>query len=364
MKKWTWMTAVALVGTMTASSMAVDFVKDVEPILAKRCFECHGPKKDKGDFRMHTLAEIEKAEGLLVKGKPEESTLFQRISLPADDADIMPPKGDPLTAAEQETIKKWIAEGASFGDWKESKIDAAEGDEEAHAAPKIEKLPEVPAASADALKRLQEAGALAMPLANNTNLLNVDFRAAAAETGDAQLAHLRPVADQVAWLGLAGTKVTDTGLEQIKGLKNLRRLHLEKTNITDAGLAHLSGLAELRYLNLYGTKVSDAGLAHLKGLKNLEKLYLWQTEVTDAGAKALKEALPNITINRGWEGPVPVAAAPVDPNSPEAKFAALAAQFVTDSCCDKAHKAGKVCEHPCCKEALAAGKVCEKCNKK
>lgn len=362
MKTWNWMTAAALLGGLSASTFAVDFAKDVEPILAQRCYECHGVDKDKGDFRLHTLEEIQKVEGLIVAGKPEESSIFHRISLPADDADIMPPKGDPLTAEQQETIKKWIAEGANFGDWKAAASASAE--KEGHGEPKIEKLPEVPAANADALKRLQEAGALAMPLANNTNLLNVDFRANAAETGDAQLALLRPVAEQVAWLGLAGTQVTDTGLEQIKGLKNLRRLHLEKTALTDAALAHLAGFAELRYLNLYNTKVTDAGLAHLKGLKNLEKLYLWQTEVTDAGAKALKEALPNLAINRGWEGPAPVVAAQPDPNSPEAKFAALATQFKADSCCDKAHKGGTVCEHPCCKEALAANKACEKCNPK
>ncbi len=42
------------------------------------------------------------------------------------------------------------------------------------------------------------------------------------------------------------------------------------------------------YLNLYGTQVTDKGIAQLKGLRNLEKLYLWQTGVTQEGATALK----------------------------------------------------------------------------
>ncbi len=357
---------------------AVDFVKEIEPILAKTCYECHGPKKQKGDLRLDQKETITKAEGVLVAGKPDESEIYKRIILPKDHDDIMPPKGDPLSKEQQELIKKWISEGANFGEWKEAKGDGAAATAEGKSAPagepKIEKLPEVPAASEDALARLHEAGALAMPLANNTNLLNIDFRAEAAKTGDAQLALLKPVAQQVAWLGLAGTQVTDTGLEQIKGLKNLRRLHLEKTGITDAGLAHMAGLSELRYLNLYGTKVTDAGLAQLKGLKNLEKLYLWQTQATDAGVNGLKQALPNVQINKGVEAlpapaPAAAAAAPApatapDPNSPEGKFAALAKDFKADSCCAKAHKDGKVCEHPCCKEALAAGKVCQKCNPK
>ncbi len=39
-------------------------------------------------------------------------------------------------------------------------------------------------------------------------------------------------------------------------------------------------------------------------------------------------------------------------------------KFKEGSCCDKAEKAGKKCEHACCVEADKAGKVCEKCNKK
>ena len=35
-----------------------------------------------------------------------------------------------------------------------------------------------------------------------------------------------------------------------------------------------------------------------------------------------------------------------------------------ESCCDKAKKAGKECEHKCCQEAAKAKKVCEKCNPK
>ena len=34
-----------------------------------------------------------------------------------------------------------------------------------------------------------------------------------------------------------------------------------------------------------------------------------------------------------------------------------------ESCCDKAKKAGKTCEHPCCVKAAKDGKTCEKCNK-
>jgi hypothetical protein len=39
-------------------------------------------------------------------------------------------------------------------------------------------------------------------------------------------------------------------------------------------------------------------------------------------------------------------------------------KYTDGSCCDKAAKAGKTCEHKCCVDAAKDGKVCEKCNKK
>ena len=45
---------------------------------------------------------------------------------------------------------------------------------------------------------------------------------------------------------LDGTKVTDAGLADLKGLKRLTHLYLCDTGVTDAGLAHLKGLTELQ----------------------------------------------------------------------------------------------------------------------
>jgi hypothetical protein len=133
------------------------------------------------------------------------------------------------------------------------------------------------------------------------------------------------VSEQLVWLNLANTGVTDAGLKTLTGFKNLRRLHLEKTGVGDEGLASLKNLGELQYLNLYGTKVSDKGLASLAGLKKLKNVYLWQTSVTDAGAADLAKAVPGIYINRGIDPPAKVVeiAAPTPP--PAAPAAAPAA---------------------------------------
>ena len=63
----------------------------------------------------------------------------------------------------------------------------------------------------------------------------------------------------------------------------------------------MKNLASLEYLNLYGTQVTDAGLGELEGLKNLRAIYLWQTKVTPEGVESLKKALPQCEINTGWD---------------------------------------------------------------
>src|SRR5579863_294284 len=97
-----------------------------------------------------------------------------------------------------------------------------------------EQLPTVPPADAQAVQKINGLGGGAMPLAANTNLLSVNFSLAGAKVDDAALESLKGVTEQLVWLNLANTSVTDAGLKCLAGLKNLRRLHLEKTGIGDA----------------------------------------------------------------------------------------------------------------------------------
>jgi mono/diheme cytochrome c family protein len=278
----------------------VDFAKQVQPILAETCYSCHGAEKQKGKLRMDSLEAFNKGGEngpIVTAGDPAKSPIYTRTTLPPDHDDIMPPKGDPLKKEQTELIAKWISQGASFGEWK------GVAASETAAGPKKIELPTVAAADAGALEKVRGAGAMAMPLAQNINLLDVNFQSIADKTTDAQLALLAPVAQQVYALNLAGSKVTDAGLAQLAPLTNLRSLHLEKTAITDAGLVHLKGLTNLEYLNLYGTGVTDAGLANLEGLKNLRALYLWGSKATDAGAEKLQKALPQCAVNTGYKEP-------------------------------------------------------------
>ncbi len=100
---------------------AVDFAKEIQPLLESSCVQCHGADKDKGKLRLHTKADLAKggdSGAALEAGKPDASLLVKRLLLAEDDDEAMPPKGKAprLTAGEVEKVKAWIAEGAAFPD--------------------------------------------------------------------------------------------------------------------------------------------------------------------------------------------------------------------------------------------------------
>jgi hypothetical protein len=91
----------------------VQFYQDVLPILQKSCFECHGPKVQKASLRLDQVDSIRNA-GTIVSGKPEESELWVRIVLDANDDQLMPATGKPLNPKEIAVIQKWIEQGAEL----------------------------------------------------------------------------------------------------------------------------------------------------------------------------------------------------------------------------------------------------------
>jgi hypothetical protein len=176
------------------------------------------------------------------------------------------------------------------------------------------KKQEAPSApEAKAIADIEKSGGSARPLAQNDDRLDVSFQMQGASVTDKDL---KPIAQlkKIAAVNLAKTSVTDAGLAQLAQHPEIVQLHLEQTKITDAGLAQLKPLKNLEYLNLYGTAVTDAGIKQLAGLTNLKNLYLWQTKVTPEGAKKLKQDLPKLDINMGWE-PEPAVPAKKEPES-------------------------------------------------
>jgi hypothetical protein len=115
-----------LLSTVEATRAAerLSFNRDVRPILAEACFQCHGP--DPGSRQADLRFDREEGffgkendksndEAPVIRKKPDASPLYQRIT--SKDADLVMPPPDArrqLTAAEKEIIRRWIAEGAEW----------------------------------------------------------------------------------------------------------------------------------------------------------------------------------------------------------------------------------------------------------
>jgi hypothetical protein len=107
---------VALV-TQGATALAVGFVADVEPLLAQRCLDCHGARKQESGLRLdeRTAALAGGNHGrLLVPGNSGASLLIQVVTGQHADLVRMPKKGDPLSEAEVTKLRTWIDGGAEW----------------------------------------------------------------------------------------------------------------------------------------------------------------------------------------------------------------------------------------------------------
>ncbi len=114
----------ALLSELKGVSELSDLQKDklsleVRGLFAHKCYQCHSENKQKGNLVLDNKEGVFKGgkTGLaVVPGNPEESEIYKRIILPANNKKVMPTKGKLLTADEVALVKLWIKEGAHWSD--------------------------------------------------------------------------------------------------------------------------------------------------------------------------------------------------------------------------------------------------------
>jgi len=102
---------------------AVDYIRDIRPILSDNCYACHGPDEESREAELRldvhesALGELPSGENAILPGKPDESELLRRI-VSDDEDELMPPAetGKSLKPEQVELIRRWIEQGA---DWQE-----------------------------------------------------------------------------------------------------------------------------------------------------------------------------------------------------------------------------------------------------
>ena len=125
---WNWIAPRVLLATVFASqfpgvSVAVpDFARDVRPILEKNCFGCHGPEKQKSDYRLDVreiaLKGGKSGDRAIVPHDAKNSPLIRYVSGEDEDMQMPPEKSDVqrLTAEQVATLRAWIDAGPAWPD--------------------------------------------------------------------------------------------------------------------------------------------------------------------------------------------------------------------------------------------------------
>ncbi len=115
-----WCLAVcgAVCATVRVGAEEISFNRDVRPILASRCFSCHGPDEESReaelrlDLREIAIREVDGRQAI-APARPDQSELLLRVT--TTDSDVrMPPEGKPLTERQVDILRQWIADGAPY----------------------------------------------------------------------------------------------------------------------------------------------------------------------------------------------------------------------------------------------------------
>lgn len=256
-------------------------------VLNNYCFECHGATNQKGDYRLDLKSTIYtpgESETLpIIAGKPDDSELYFRMTLPIDDDEVMPPKKKARPSPKDiQAVKDWITAGAIW---------TSEEDRRGLPTTYVEVGDDATNALIDAIS---ETKAKAEYNAWGDNSVRVDLSVAYKDKLKDALIALEDFGDRLAWLDCSRLELQGSFFDELKQYTNLQRLHLDNSNVSDDDLESLCHLPQLKYLNLYSTEITDKGIDHLQNCSSLEKLFLGDTKVTKAGVAKLKAT--NLTL--------------------------------------------------------------------
>ena len=276
-------------------------------IFEKKCYVCHGKNKQKGELRLDTKEAMLKGgeNGKIISDNAANSLIIERLLLPLDNEDHMPPKEKKqLSKLEIRYLTWWIESGANF----ERTLSELEFPDSLHDILSKEEIKivdntvpglEVAAAETKALEILRSLDVIVMPLGENSNYLSVNFVNLLPENHEEVLKHLVTINPQLVWLNLDYQNLEEDSWEKIGLLTNLRKLTVRNTNLDDGKLIHFNALDKLVYLNLVGTNVTAVGLQKIENILSLESLYLYQTNIDKTEFEKLQKIFPNTRIDSG-----------------------------------------------------------------
>lgn len=276
----------------------------VQPILKAKCESCHNDQKTKGALKMNSIANLMKGgkHGAIWKaGDALNSHLIQRIKLPMNAKEHMPPLGKAqLTSDEITLLTLWVKEGASF----EQKLGQYSLDFQKLVQPAAlttsSKEYDFSAASESEIASVNTPYCTVYPIAYESPALQADFYVAA-KFDPKTLSDLSQVSEQLVGLQLSKMPIKNEDLSVVSKFENLEKLNLNFTSIDDAGLSQLAGLNQLKELSISGTKLGRSGILKLlPKLSSLREIHVWNTGLSATDLASLQKQFPKIKFDAGY----------------------------------------------------------------
>ena len=283
---------------------SVVFEDIVQPILKAKCESCHNDQKTKGALKMNSIANLMKGgkHGAIWKaGDALNSHLIQRIKLPMNAKEHMPPLGKAqLTPDEITILALWVKEGASFDKTLKEFSPSFQQLITPSTAATATKEYDFSAASESAIASVNTPYCTVYPIAYESPALQADFYVAA-KFDPKTLSDLSQVSEQLVGLQLSKMPITNESLSLVSKFANLEKLNLNFTSIDDAGLPQLGGLNHLEKLSISGTKVGRNALAQLlPKLNSLREIHVWNTPISAADLTSLQKQFPKVKFDAGY----------------------------------------------------------------
>lgn len=284
----------------------------IEPIFEMKCISCHNDLKSKGGLSMKSYSHLVKAGTSnlpsITPGEPLKSEIYNRIILPIDHKDHMPPDGKtPMSADEIALIKYWIEQKAREDFFILDTLYRKDIMQIiAREQPRVDKFKK------QVFLTHLELGQVQSKLDLIGRKIGVDFIKDPEEDGNLfiiqskfppapfsnrDLVLLKPYFDLFSKVSLISTDIDDNGLYYLGQMPNLKKLLLQKSKVSGSGLIYLKNLKQLELLNLSFTKVDDQGALFLMTFpNNLKKVYLYRTKASKEVADAVSKYHPGINI--------------------------------------------------------------------
>ncbi len=281
----------------------------IEPVFDKKCISCHNSRKAKGELILSSVSSMLKGGKngpLFVAGHPETSTLLDRIFLPLEEKEHMPPSGKTqLTADEKTLFRLWIQKNAPIN----VKLNALPANDSISVIGRkmLDKETKVikydfKKADPDKVGKLNNANRVINPLARDSPALEVSYYNSKAFQSE-DLTELLEIKEQVISLHLNKIPVTDSDLKTISKFQNLNRLNLNFSQISSAGLANLTNLKNLKSLSLAGIKLKKEDLvSFLSRNTTITSISVWNSDLDQAKINELKKQFALVEFINGRKG--------------------------------------------------------------